>query len=514
MIRSHRFNIALFALVIFMINQVLSAADWPQWGNQPNRNMVSVEKNLPDSFDPGEMDMETEQVDLSTTKNIKWIAKLGSQSYGNVTISKGKVFIGTNNETPRHPKVKGDRGIVMCFDEATGNFLWQLVVPKLGAGKVSDWEHLGICSSPTVDADRVYVITNRCEVICLDTTGLANGNDGFTNESQYIVGEGKEPAELSETDADIIWVYDMRSELGIFPHNITSSSALLVGDKLYVTTSNGQDWSHVNIPNPRAPTLICLDTKTGKLLGEEVSGISARLFHCNWSSPAYGKINGNPQVVFGAGDGYCYGFDPQPVTGEDGFGELKELWRFDCNPPEHKTKDGKPIKYPRSAGPSEVIATPVVHNNRVYVAVGQDPEHGEGVGCLSCIDASGSGDISKSGILWQYKDIGRTISTVSIVDGLVFAAEYAGKIHCLDAETGKVYWVYDTESAIWSSTLVADGKLFLGNEDGLLFAIQADKKFNVLQKIDMEAPIYSSAVAANGTVYVATQSHLYAIAKK
>lgn len=59
--------------------------------------------------------------------------------------------MGTNNESPRDPKHQGDRGVVMCFNEADGKFLWQLVVPKLGAGKVSDWEFLGVCSTPTVD---------------------------------------------------------------------------------------------------------------------------------------------------------------------------------------------------------------------------------------------------------------------------------------------------------------------------------------------------------------------------
>ena len=488
------------------------SGDWPMWGYGLSRNMVSPVKNIAEFFDPGEMDDETEIVDMSTTKNIKWIAKVGSQCYGNVTVANGLVFVGTNNETPRNLDQKGDRGVVMCFKEETGEFLWQLLVPKLGAGKVSDWEYLGICSSPAVDGDRVYVITNRCEVICLDVAGLANGNDGaFQEEGQYIAGAGKPAAELTATDADIIWVYDMRKELGVFPHNITSSSILVVGDKVFATTSNGQDWSHVNIPSPRAPTLICLDKKTGKLLGEEASGISARILHCNWSSPAYGKVGDQEMVIFGAGDGFCYGFDPEPVE-EDGFGIFKELWRYDCNPPEHKTKKGKPIKYPRAEGPSELIASPVFYNNRVYALVGQDPEHGQGVGCLSCIDASGTGDISESGVVWKYTGIDRSISTVSIADGLVFAADYTGMVHCLDADTGEVYWVHDTESAIWASTLVVDGKLYIGTEDGQMIILKAQKELKVVQEIEMGAPIYSSAVAANGVLYVATMTHLYAIA--
>ena len=492
----------------------LYCGDWPQWGYDASRNMVSSETDLPSTFKPGTIDKDTEEVSMATTKNIKWVAKLGSQSYGNPVVANGKVLIGTNNESPRNFSHKGDRGVVMCLEESTGKFIWQLVVPKLGAGKVSDWEYLGICSSPLVDADRVYVITNRCEVVCLDLNGLGNGNDGeFQNEANYMVNPGQPPIELSATDADIIWRYDMREELGVFPHNIASSSALLVGDKLYVTTSNGQDWSHVNIPSPKSPCLIVLDKQTGKLLGEENSGIGFRLFHCNWSSPAYGGLGKLGLILFGAGDGFCYAFAPDPVKNDDGLAYLKEIWKYDCNPPEYKSKDGKPIKYPASNGPSEIIATPVFYNNRVYIATGQDPEHGQGVGMLSCIDASKTGDISKTGALWTYKDLHRSISTVAIAEGLVYAADFTGRLHCLDADSGKLYWVHDTESNIWGSPLVADKKVYLGNEDGVLTVFATGKQMKILSTIEMPASIYASPIAANSVLYVATQTHLYAIAK-
>ena len=56
----------------------------------------------------------------------------------------------------------------MCFNEKSGEIEWQLVIPKLGAGKVSDWEYTGVCSSPAIEGNRVYVVTNKCEVVCLD----------------------------------------------------------------------------------------------------------------------------------------------------------------------------------------------------------------------------------------------------------------------------------------------------------------------------------------------------------
>ena len=56
------------------------------------------------------------------------------------------------------------------------------------------------------------------------------------------------PIEPGPKDADIIWRYDMMDELGVFPHNASNCSVLMVDDIVYVCTSNGQDWTHSNIP--------------------------------------------------------------------------------------------------------------------------------------------------------------------------------------------------------------------------------------------------------------------------
>ncbi len=499
-------------LLIMSLGPVTHADDWPMWGRDSSRNMVASVKGLPDSFDLGKAEEGSEEIDQATTRNIRWVAKLGSQTYGNPTVTGGKVYVGTNNEVPRDPDNVGDRGILMCFDEKTGDFLWQLSVPKLGAGKVSDWEYIGICSSPVVIDDFVYIVTNRGEVLCLDVHGMKNGNDGpYNEEGQFMAGPGKPPVKVKDMHADIIWRFDMRDELGVFPHNITSCSPLVVGNHVYATTSNGVDWSHTNIPAPFSPSFIVLDKKTGTLRGEEDSGISARALHACWTSPTYGEASGKGIIIWGGSDGWCYGYDPVPVKGDDDFNVLNERWRFDCNPPEYRTKDGKPIRYATSLGPSEIIATPVYYNDRAYIAIGQDPEHGDGVGQLSCIDISKEGDITKEGAVWTYQGVGRTISTVSIADGLLYIAEYAGKIHCLNADTGEPYWIYDTQSRIWGSTLVSADRVYVGNEDGDLTILKAGKAMQFINKINFNAPIYSSPIAANGTLYVASQSHLFAI---
>ena len=512
----NRLPLSFTTLALVGLSTSAVAQDWPTWGRDATRNMATTVTGLPSDFFPGEWVGASDDIDPATSKNIKWIAKLGSQSYGNPTIANGRVYVGTNNDSPRDDRFKGDRSVVNCFREDTGELLWQLNIPKLGTGKVSDWEFLGICSSPAIDGDRVYFMSNRCEVVCLDTEGMANENDGpFTSEAQYLAGPGKPPVELKDTDADIIWTFNLIDELGVFPHNITSSSALVAGDRLWVSTSNGVDYGHVETPAPNAPCLAVLDKNTGELIAEEASGLSQRIFHGNWTSPAYLKTDDLELCIFGGPDGRCYAFRPEPIEDEDGYMILDEAWRFDANPPEYRVKDGKELKYATREGPSEILGTPVVYEGLVYVAIGQDPEHGEGIGNFVCIDPSGKGDVTKTKEVWSYDKINRSLSTPSIVDGLVFVADYSGFVYCLDAKTGEEYWVHDTKGHIWGSTLVADGKVFVGNEDGYLTILPASKEYKkgTEVEIDMMAPIYSSPVAANGVLYVASHTHLFAIAE-
>jgi len=445
--------------------------DWPMWGGTPDRNMISNMKGIPGSWD------------VKTKKNIKWIAELGSQTYGNTVVADGKVFVGTNNEGTRDPKVTGDKGILMAFRESDGEFLWQAVSDKLPAGRVNDWPFQGICSSPLVEGKVLYYVSSRGEVVALDTEGMANGNDGPYKDEKY-----KGPQ-----DADVLWRYDMMEELGVMQHNMANSSPVSYGDLLFITTSNGQDESHANVPSPRAPAIIAVNKKTGKLVWEDNS-VEDRILHGQWSSPAVAKIGDVVQTVVGQGDGWVRGYEA--ATG-------KKLWEFDMNP--------KDSVWPKTR--NEVIATPVIYDNVVYIANGQDPEHGEGVGHLYAIDGTKRGDITQSGRLWQYDEIRRSVSTASYYNGLLFYADFSGFLHCLDAKTGKKYWKHDMLAAVWGSTIVIDGKVFLGDEDGDVVVLEAAKVEKKLGEMNMGSSVYSTPVPANGALYIASRNQLFAIAE-
>jgi len=299
---------------------------------------------------------------------------------------------------------------------------------------------------------------------------------------------------------------------------------LLHGDLLYVSTSNGVDSSHDRLPFPLAPSLVVFDKRTGRLVARDDEKIGTRTFHGQWSSPSLATVNGRTLLFYGGGDGVCYAFETlsevprDPVT-------LKKVWSFDCNPPSYKLRNGKPIPY-RSGdvrlhrgntsdgtfvGPSEIIATPAFHKNRVYVATGQDPMHGRGRGMLCCIDATKTGDVTQSGLVWRYDRIDRSLSTVSIADGLVYAGDENGSVHCLDADTGKLYWVHQGKAESWGSTFVVDGKVFFGTKKSF-WILKAGKEKKVLAEIQLGSPVYMTPIVANGVLYVASQRYLWAVA--
>jgi outer membrane protein assembly factor BamB len=525
-----RHGLSRAVLVGFLVTAPAIAAlaeDWPQWGGSNTRNMVSDEKGLPISFQPGQKRSDGSGIDIRTTCNVRWVAKLGTENYSSPVVADGKVFIGTNDAALDDPRYRpSGGGLLLCLDEATGKRIWQLPVPKLREGRRStdyDEMNLGICSTPTVEGNRVYVVTNRCDVLCVDADGMANGNDGpFIDERDYTVEPGERPIEPKRGDGDIIWQYDMLSRLPVFPHDAANCSPLLYGDYLYVCTANGTNEGKPAMP--LSPSLIALDKHTGRLVARDDEMISSRVFHGQWSSPALGLVHQRPEVFFGAGDGVCYAFDAITSAAES-HGYLQHIWSFDCNTPEHKVRDGKPIDYWEGdkrkdlgnhddwtyLGLNEIIGTPVFYNNRVYVAVGRDPLHGlKAKGGLFCIDASQTGEITTGGKIWSYEDIGRTLSTISIADGLLYVADESGRVYCLEADTGKLCWMHQTGADIWSSTLVADGKVYVGTRRHFC-VLAAGRQKRLLAEVRLGSQVRSTPAVADGVLYVASQRYLWAV---
>jgi outer membrane protein assembly factor BamB len=283
----------------------------------------------------------------------------------------------------------------------------------------------------------------------------------------------------------------MMKELGVSQHNMANSSPAVWGDLLFLETSNGQDENNEKIPAPQAPSFIAVDKNTGKVFWQDNSP-GDRILHGQWSSPALGEVSGQQQVFFPGGDGWLYGFDAR--TGQ-------KLWTFDLNP--------KDAVWPKTR--NYAVATPVFHDGKIFLAIGQDPENGEGIGHMYSIDPSKRGDITETGRIWHYDKIRRSISTAAVTGGLVFISDFTGFFHCLDVYSGKPYWTYDMLAAIWGSPFAADGKVYLGDEDGDVAVFAVSKELKKISEINVGGAVYSTPVAANGVLYIMNRMELYAI---
>jgi outer membrane protein assembly factor BamB len=534
--------------------------DWPQWGGWAGRNNTPRGRNIPhewgqpSSFGFGVGRLKESGRFEKTQKNIKWAARLGSQSYGSPVVANGKIFVGTNNAAGylKRFSQRVDLGCLLCFEEWTGKFLWQASSQKLPTGRVHDMPMQGICGSPYVDHDRLWYVTSRGEVVCLDTEGFHDGrNDGpFRAEPNEHLDE-----------ADVVWVVDMMKQLGTLQHNMCTCSVTSDGKRLFVTTGNGVSYDHRTVPAPAAPSFLVLDRDSGKVLWTDNSPAD-KILHGSWSSPTNAKLGGQPQVLFGGGDGWLYSFDPKG----NGRGGSRLLWKFDCNP-----KAARWILGGRGSR-NGFVSMAVVYDGLVYITVGQDPEHGAGIGHMWCIDGTRRGDVSpelavdangklipfaqrrrgkavdpaageraihnsNSAVVWYYgqktlkqlqatkfeRQWHQSIGSVAIKDDLLFAADFSGLVHCVDARTGRALWTYDLLASAWSSPLIVDGKVYVADEDGdiAIFPLTGDPR-RALKRVDGEwAPalgevnmgdsVYTTPIVANNVLYIASRDTLFAI---
>jgi outer membrane protein assembly factor BamB len=468
-------------------------------GRDFTRNPVSPEKNPPTDWQVKDDD--------KPEKNIRWSAAVGSRAIGGPVVAHGLVWIGTNNEEPLDPAVKGDRGVLACFRESDGKFLYQYSTPRLDVDKfIADWPGSSLSGSPVTEGDRLWFITNRREVVCLDTKPLTQGE-----------GPAKE-----------VWKYDLVKEQGVFPnspmipgHNNLGSMAIYK-DLLFVPTGNGVDVDHpgaTKVRAPEAPSLVCLWKDTGKLVWKDNSP-GKEIYGGHHASPLVIEYGGRAQVIHPQGDGWVRAFDAQS-------GKL--IWKFDTN------RKGAKWNWTDRTGNAKlvVVATPVFADDRVYFAAGREPEFAGGPGRLFCIDPTKTGDISpeiddgkgkgksnpNSGLIWDFTRDGdketdlmhQTISSVAVHDKLVVASDRDGYVHCLDAKTGKRYWTFDTRAGQFGEPLIADGKVFVANDECVVTILELSKSRKVIAQHDMNRAIFAPPVLANGTLYVLTERRLYAI---
>lgn len=525
-------------MLLVSLTTSLSADDWPMLGRDATRNAVSPEKNPPLTWEIGKRDRRTGVWETTNRRNVRWVAPLGSVTMGDPIVADGLVWVGTNSGAFREKT--SDASVLACFRESDGELLYRYVSPRLPGARDNDWPVSSIASAPLVENDRLWFVSNRGEVVCLDIGPLKRGKGQPT----------------------IHWKLDMMAELNVFPRGSHMAMARICsiasyGDRIYVNTGNGATW---NTMHPDAPSLLCMDKESGAIHWSDNSP-GSNLLDGQWASPLVATIDGRVQVIIPQGDSWVRSFDA--MTGE-------LIWQFDINPKVSKWIIGG------HGDRNLILATPVLYKNRIYIGVGAHPaDGGVDVGRLCCIDPTKHGDISaelavdrngdpietprriqavdtapgekaipnpNSGLVWElvhhdengddefewYEQINRMVTSVAIKDDLLIAADMDGVVHCIDARSGQRHWYYDLEAQCFSNPLIVDQYAYVADEDGEISAFRLSADPNVAmpdgEPINYDkhgrrgnvpnvgTSVYASPVIASGTLFIASQSHLFAIA--
>lgn len=493
----------------------VQAEDWTMGGKTPSRNPVSLEKSPPLDWDTGEREIRRKGVSekISAARNMRWSVFTGTVSSGGPLIAGGLVWIGTNNNRPFDPAITGDRGVLACFRESDGKFLYQYTAERLPK-YTQDWPTSGLSTTPVAEGDKLWFITNRREIVCLDVGPLRAGT-----------GQPK-----------VLWKYDLVAEHGIYPDSPMLHSPNSTGDLaihrnlLFVPTGNGVGVDHpgaTKIRKPAAPALLCLNKETGEYLWEDHSA-GAEGYGGHRSSPLVVQLGDQAQVIHPQADGWVRSYRAET-------GEL--LWKFDLS-----RKDALWHWFDDESSRQIVVATPVFAEGRVYFATGRELEFASGPGRLFCIDPSKTGDISpeletapgkskpnpNSGLIWKYTEapeatsadaserkMHQTISSVAVHRGLVIAPDCSGLVHCLDAATGKHHWTHIGQQAIYANPLIVDDKVYIANNGGEIEILELATPYKLVATNDtFDKCIESSPAFANGTLFVLTRGSLHAIGGK
>jgi outer membrane protein assembly factor BamB len=516
----------LIAMLVATFTPRAPADDWPTFGRDRTRNSVSPERNPPLDWrvKGGSVLLGKDAAEEKTAEdgNIRWTAALPGQTHSTPVVSNGLVWIGAAYGWYSDGKKPG--GSLCCFRESDGRLVYERRSESLPQ-RVHDPGWTGLGSSPLVEGESLWYVTNRWEVVCLDIGPLLSS---------------KGPARER-------WIVDLAREFGVFPRSMLMgpprhcSIAPSYRDRIFVTTGNGVDESRRKVPAPDAPAIVCLDKNTGKTLWTDRSP-GGNVLATEAASPLVADIAGRGQVVVPQGDGWLRSFDP--MSG-------KTLWQFDMNRKES-------VWGPRGER-DHGWSSPVLYDGRIYVTTGQEIEHGEGPGRLLCIDPTKSGDISQelavdrdgnplpqrrvqaviaedgeraianpdSGLVWEFdashaefeRQFHRSISSVAAHDGLVVATDSSGLIHCLDAATGEWHWSFDMLSTCWTTPLIVGGYVLVADEDGNVMTVRlsADPAVALAEDlppvVNVGAAVYASPVFANGTLYIASRDKVYAIGR-
>lgn len=349
-------NLFLTVLFAFLSAAPLAAADWPQWRG-PNRDDVSAEKGLLAAWPAG-------------GPALVWKATGLGAGHGGVSTAGTRIF------------TMGDRAgssFAVALDRAGGTVVWTAKIGRAGG------DPPGPRGTPTVDGERLYVLGQFGDLVCLEA---AAGREVWRKNLEKDFG-GRCGG----------WSY--------------SESPLVDGERVVCTPGGGRG------------SLAALNKRTGELLWQTKDFSDS----AEYSSPIVGQLGGRRQYIQLTGE-HVAGVEPE--TG-------KLLWRAARH------------------GETATVPTPICHEGLVYVTSGY------GIGC-NLFRVTKTGETYRAEQVWANKEmVNHHGGVVRVGDYLYGFSDGKGWV-CQEFKTGRLVW--SAPGVGKGSLTYADGHLYLRSEGG------------------------------------------------
>ena len=390
---------------------------------------------------------------------------------------------------PTRDGVSSETGLPVEWDTER-NIAWKLEMPAWSGSTPVIWEER-IFLNVAVDDDNLELwALDRADGAVLWQRHLSDGNrrqrkQNMSSPSPVTDGErvwvmtGTGILTAFDVDGDPLWRRDIQASYGRFGLNWGyASSPLLHEDALYVQVLHG-----MRTDDPSY--LLRIDAASGETMWRVERPTQARRESPDsYSTPALLRYGGVTEVVVTGGDAVT-GHDPE--TGA-------ELWRADGLNPQRE-------------GNYRIVASPVVHDGVIYAPTRIRP--------MLALRPGGRGDVLQTHVLWRTDD-GPDVPT-PVSDGeYVYVVNDRGIVFVMDAKTGApVYGPRRLRRGTYSaSPVLADGKIYVTNEDGVTSVFRAGPEFELMAENDFDDYCLSSPAVSDGQIFIRTTGHLYAIGER
>lgn len=369
------------------------------------------------------------------------------------------------------------------------NVAWKLPLPS--------WSG----ATPIIWGDRIFLnvaekedlslwCVNRAQGAVLWKKHLADGNfkigkqnmsspSPVTDGATVYAMTGNGIVKAFDFAGNELWARDIQKDYGRFGLNWGyGSSPLLFEDALYIQVLHGMKTHDPSY-------LLRIDKKTGKTVWRvERPTEAVHESPDSYTTPVVLRYGGKVEIVVSGGD--CVtGHDP--ATG-------KEIWR------------GNGFNVQKDPN-YRVIASPVVSDGVIYTPTRVRP--------LQAFRAGGHGDITETHRLWAFQN-GPDVPT-PVIDGPYFyTVNDRGIAWCLDAKTGKEIWGPERihKATYSASPVLADGKIYITDEDGMTSVFKAGPKFELVAENNLDDYTLSSIAISGGQLFIRTAQNLYCIGKR